>query len=50
MSFDSVCIVEHCGHELTMLDVHVLESVLLFFSAELVEESLLHVDAFNVEN
>jgi hypothetical protein len=41
---------ENGGHQMTMLDVHVLEAIALLLSVELVKEGLLEVDALDVED
>ncbi len=43
-------IMEHCGHQVSVLDVHVLESIALLLLIELIEEGLLPVDTFDVKN
>jgi hypothetical protein len=41
MAFHGVGIVEHGGHQVTMLNVHILEPVSLLLTVQLVEQSLL---------
>jgi hypothetical protein len=50
MSLDGVSIVEHCGHQMPMLDVHVLEPVSLLFTVQLIEQGLFQVNPLNIQN
>jgi len=50
VSLDCVCIVEDSRHQVPVLDVHVLESVALLLTVQLIKECFLQVNAFNVED
>lgn len=41
MTLDSICIMEDCGDQMTMLDVHVFKPISLLLTVQLVEQSLL---------
>jgi len=50
VSLHSRSIMENCRHEVTVLDVHVLESEVLLESVELIKQGLLEVGSLNVED
>ena len=50
MTLDSVSIVKHCGNQMPMLYVHVLEPVSLLFTVQLIEQGLLQVNPLNIQN
>ena len=50
MSLDCVCVVEHSGHQMPMLDVHVLKSVSLLLPVQLIKQGLLQVNSLDIQN
>ena len=50
MALHSVGVVEDGGHQVPVLDVHVLEPVALLLTVQLVEHGLLQVDPLDIQN
>lgn len=50
MSLDGLGIVEHSGHQVPVLDVHVFEPVPLLLAVQLIEQGLLQVYTFDVQD
>lgn len=50
MALHGVSIVEDRGHQVPVLDVHVLEPVTLLLTVQLVEQGLLQVDPLDIQN
>ena len=50
VSLHCLGIVEYCGDQVAMLDVHVFEPIPLFLTVQLVEQGLLQINTFDVQD
>jgi hypothetical protein len=50
VSLHRLGVVEHRGRQMTMLDVHIFESVAILHGEQLVEQDLLEVYALDIEH